>query len=304
MQTPEKLPNSWKYRYLVFPVFFVISSLPFSVLYLISDVLYVLLRWVIKYRQTVIKQNLSNAFPQKSVKEIEILKNQFYRHLSDIIVETIKGLTISEKELVKRVQFTNSQTLNQRLNQQQSVTVVLSHSCNWEWVALVSKLYINQDVFITYKPLSSLSFEHLMYHIRSRFSGIPVRMNDTIRMVNSYNRDNRTFVLALIGDQSPSNLNGCYWGTFLNQETAFLNGTAKISQKYKLPIFYLTQKRLKRGYYELAINELSINSTDTSDEIMNACVRQMEAEIIQDPAFWLWSHRRWKHKKTETLHNN
>lgn len=285
------------FKLFVYPVLFSISLLPFRVLYWISDLLYVLLYRVFKYRTMVVRQNLERVFPDTSFSEKTILEKKYYRHLADVFVETIKGLSISRSEILKRMKYPTEKNIFEVLNNEnQNAFVVLSHSGNWEWVALASQPYCPQQVYFTYKPLSNPGYNWLMHKMRTRFSGFALSMQETPRAITSLVRSKKNFVLALIGDQSPSNLNGCYWMNFLNQETAFLNGPAKLAHKFNIPIIYLKQKKIRRGYYEAYFDRYNVEG-ESSDEIMNYICESMQNEIQSQPFTWLWSHRRWKHLK-------
>ena len=282
----------------VYPIFYGISCLPCSVLYALSDFVSLLLYRVFKYRLKVVRSNLDSAFPEKSTSEKRQIERDYYKHLGDIFVEIIKGLSISEQELKKRVVYENPEILRKYTENNQACVVVLTHSGNWEWVALASQLYVDQIVLIVYKSLSNPNFNYLMYRMRSRFKGTPVNMNETVRAVSTLTAQGEAFIAALIGDQSPANLNGVHWEPFFNQETPFLNGPAKIAKKYKLPVLYLTQHQVKRGYYTAKFTDTLDSESMSSEEIMSVCIRNMQQEIQNQPHTWLWSHRRWKHKKS------
>lgn len=285
------------FKLCVYPVLYSISLLPFPVLYRISDFLFILLYRILKYRTVIVRENLKRAFPDKSHAERGKLEKQFYKHLADVFVETIKGLSISKSEILKRMKYPTTENIFEVLKiENQNAFVVLSHSGNWEWVALASQPYCPQQVYFTYKPLSSSGFNWLMHKMRTRFNGMALSMQETPRAITSLTNDKKNFVLALIGDQSPSNLNGCYWMDFLNQETAFLNGPAKLAHKFKTPIVYLRQKKIRRGYYEAYFERFDIND-HSAEDIMNYICDSMENEIQSQPFTWLWSHRRWKHQK-------
>ncbi len=297
MPFKSDIPKAGSLYYLVvYPIFYGLALLPFSILYLISDGLYLILYRIIGYRKMVVRKNLGNAFPHKSLEERRELERQYYKHLSDLFVEIIKALRISPEELKKRMHYENVEIFHELNKKKQSAVVVLTHSGNWEWIALASKLYVEQNVLITYKTLSNPNFDYLMYRMRSRFLGTPVHMTETLRAVSTLNAQNDPFIVALIGDQSPSNLNGVHWQNFLNQDTAFLNGPAKIAKKYKLPVVYLQQEKVKRGYYRARFTINMDSNQLTNEEIMASCIQSMEKEIEKQPFTWLWSHRRWKHK--------
>lgn len=293
---PDIPAASWWFRYLVYPVLYFISCLPWGVLYTISDFLNFLLYRLFKYRLLVVRENLQKSFPEKNKEELNQIERQYYSHLSDLFVETIKGLSMRKNELLERMKFPiDSNPFNDFYNKQQPVIVVLTHSGNWEWIALSSQLYCPQKVFFTYKPLSDSGFNWLMHKIRSRFGAVPMNMRETPRFVSKQIREGEPFVVALIGDQSPSNVSGVYWRKFLNQETAFLSGPAKLSEKYQMPIVYLSQSKLKRGYYSADFHTINLQKDATAEDVMDELNNAMINEIKQQPFTWLWSHRRWKH---------
>lgn len=289
-------PKPW-FRYGLYPIFWVLSCLPLPLLYVLSHFIYILLYRIIGYRKNVVRTNLLKSFPDKNIKELVRIETDFYKHLSDLFVEVIKGLSISEKELCKRLVYENPEILHELNKENKPCVVVLTHSGNWEWIALASQLFVDQTVLITYKTITDPNFDFLMYKMRSRFSGMPVHMNETLRAISTLNAQNEAFIVALIGDQSPSNLNGVHWAQFLNQETAFLNGPAKIAKKYHLPLIYLEQRKVKRGYYRARFTHVLDVENQDHTELMSDCIAQMEKEIHKQPFTWLWSHRRWKHQR-------
>jgi len=289
-------PKTW-FRYGVYPIFWLLSLLPLPLLYLLSSAIYILLYRIFGYRKKVVRTNLQRSFPEKSTIELLQIEKQFFKHLSDLFVEVIKGLSISKQELCKRLVYENPQILHDLNNENKPCVVVLTHSGNWEWIALASQLYVDQTVLITYKTISDSNFDYLMYKMRSRFLGTPVHMNETLRAISKFNAQNEPYILALIGDQSPSNLNGVHWEEFLNQETAFLNGPAKIAKKYNIPLIYLEQRKVKRGFYRARFTHvLDVEKLDHT-KLMSKCIHEMQNEIKKQPFTWLWSHRRWKHQR-------
>jgi len=289
-------PKQW-FLIGVYPIFYLLSYLPFPVLYGLSNVIYILLYRLIGYRKSVVRGNLTRSFPDKNPKEILEIERKYYKHLADLFVEIIKAITISKNELNKRMVYENPEVLQELKKMNQSCVVVLTHSANWEWIALASQLNVEQDVLITYKTLSDSNFDYLMYKMRSRFAGTPVHMNETLRAISTLNKNNEPFIVALIGDQSPSNINGVHWETFFGQDTAFLNGPSKIAKKYKLPLIYLEQEKVKRGFYRARFTKVLDVESLSHEGAMSTCIKLMQEEIEKQPHTWLWSHKRWKHKR-------
>lgn len=283
--------------YCLLPFLYLISLLPFPVFYLFSDFIYFLLYRVVGYRKKVVFENLKNSFPEKSYNELKKIEKDFYRYLCDLFLETIKTLTISRSEAVKRCKFNAKTTLlfNELANKNQSCIIVMGHYGNWEWAGNSFSLQCKQQLYVIYHPLSNKYFDKLMYDLRTRFGTKLYAMKDTMReMIRNKNEVNAT---AFIADQTPSP-DSAYWTTFMNQDTPVFWGTEKIAQKLNYPIVYITIKKIKRGYYEVD-SELLINEPKNTSlgEISELHTRKLESDIITQPSIWLWSHRRWKHKK-------
>jgi KDO2-lipid IV(A) lauroyltransferase len=283
--------------YCLLPFLYLISLLPFPVFYLFSDFIYFLLYRVVGYRKKVVFGNLKNSFPEKSHNELKKIEKDFYRYLCDLFLETIKTLTISRSEAVKRCKFNAKTTLvfNELANKNQSCIIVMGHYGNWEWAGNSFSLQCKQQLYVIYHPLSNKYFDKLMYDLRTRFGTKLYAMKDTMReMIRNKNEVNAT---AFIADQTPSP-DSAYWTTFMNQDTPVFWGTEKIAQKLNYPIVYITIKKIKRGYYEVD-SELLINEPKNTSlgEISELHTRKLESDIITQPSMWLWSHRRWKHKK-------
>lgn len=272
-----------------------LSLLPLQVLYLIADFLYYILFYVFGYRRRVVKENLRNSFPGTSEADLFVIEKKYYRHLTALIVEIIKMATISKAQLEKRFKFKNLDLIADYLDNGKSVLACSAHYGNWEWGTLAIGLHTDADVYAIYKPVSSKVFGQWFTEIRSRFGNHLIPMRQTLRAITE-SKDRPT--LFLFGnDQTPQKSESTYWINFLNQPTAILPGLEKLALRTNRPVFYLKTKVLKRGYYEVECIPLCLEPALTSpNEITIAHVRMLESIIKQEPAYWLWSHRRWKHK--------
>lgn len=272
-----------------------LSLLPLQVLYLIADFLYYILFYLLGYRRRVVKENLRNSFPNTAEAELSIIEKQYYRHLTALIVEIIKMATISKAELERRFSFKNLDLITNYLDNGKSVLACSAHYGNWEWGTLALGLHTDADVYAIYKPVSNKVFGQWFTEIRSRFGNHLIPMRQTLRAITE-SKDRPT--LFLFGnDQTPQKSESTYWISFLNQPTAILPGLEKLALRTNRPVFYLKTKVLKRGYYEVECIPLCLEPALTSpNEITIAHVRMLESIIKQEPAYWLWSHRRWKHK--------
>lgn len=281
--------------YIFLPLLYLISLLPFRVLYIISDGIYFLIFKVIGYRKKVVYQNLRNSFPEKSDDEIEKIARKFYRFFCDLILETLKTLTIGERSLKKHVKFDNPEVFKQYAEQNQSVIIVMGHLGNWELGGARFALLPYHKLYVIYHPLSNKNFNNLIVHMRTRLGNKLYAMSEVLRgMV----RDRKELTAtAFIADQTPQP-NGAYWTTFLNQDTPVFTGTEKIAQKFKYPVIYLSIKRPKRGQYVMECELLVEKPEETTEnQISEMHTKRLEKDIIENPEIWLWTHRRWKHKR-------
>ncbi len=272
-----------------------ISLLPFWLLYLLSDVLFFFIYYIFKYRRSVVQSNLANALSGKSSVERAGIEKRFYGFLADTIVESIKSISITKKELKERYQFENLEEITKHLDAGRSVIAVSGHYGNWEWGPLGIPLELDTDILVVYKPLSDMKFDHLINSIRSRFGTIMIPMKQTLRKVAEYK--NKPHVLVLVGDQTPTREESQYFTSFLNQPTAVFLGVEKIASKTNNPIIYFSIKRIKRGYYKSIVKLLIDNPKECAEyEITDAHTKELEDLIIEKPDYWLWSHKRWKFK--------
>ncbi|KOY85130.1 hypothetical protein AD998_02255 [bacterium 336/3] len=276
-------------------IFKFLSILPLSILYLMADFLYFLAFYVIGYRKEVVWQNLKNAFPNKTDKELKIIQKDFYKHLAEVFIETLKILSISKKELEKRFVVRNIEILKERLDEGKTVLVLTAHLFNWEWLSLITSLKQPYSVHFVYQELSSKFFDNLMLKIRTHFGGQPLKMQNILKDV--LQNHNQARIVALLADQSPAGNEKDHWTDFLNQDTAFFAGAEKIATKLQLPVVFGGATRLKRGHYELYFEEIYHPQEKSDNKITENYVRALEAQIQKTPANWLWSHKRWKKKR-------
>ncbi len=287
--------------YIVLPFIYLISLLPFPLFYGVCDVMFLLLYYVIGYRKKVVLQNLQNAFPDKSAKEIEQIRRRFYRYFCDLLLETFKTLSIYRAAAIRRCKLTpEAQALFDRYAaENRSIMIVMGHYGNWEWAGNTFSLQGKHHLYVVYHPLSNKYFNGLMYRMRTRFGTGLISMKDTFRDMVAHKSE--LDATAFIADQTPAP-NSAYWTTFLNQDTPVFQGTEKIARKMNYPVVYVQVQRVKRGYYEISARTLFDEPASTKDgEITTAHTQALEHDICAHPEFWLWSHRRWKHKRPEAI---
>jgi len=291
--------TTWLLKIVVVPLLYFISILPFWLLFGISDVFYVLVYYVIGYRKKVVTQNLQRSFPEKNEKEIKQITRQFYRHFCDTIFETLKVLTISKESFKKHCHFTpKALELIHRFEKQNRAFVgVLGHCGNWEWTSIAHQVYCKVILTGIYHPLSNDVFDKLIFRLRSRFGGNMVTMKDTLREIIAQKKNGIISNLGLISDQTPPP-ESAYWTTFLHQDTPVFYGTEKIAKKFNYPVIFFSMKKLKRGHYEIDGELLSEHPAELADGVITELhTKLLEQKIREQPFAWLWSHKRWKHKR-------
>jgi len=272
---------------------YLVSLLPFWLLYLVSDLLFVVLYYIIGYRRKVVQENLRNAFPEKSAAERDDLEKKYFKYLADLMMETIKMVSISKEEMQRRVMVTNPEVVKGYEAIGKSVTAVAGHYCNWEWAGF--EFSIDTRLFVIYKPLSNAAFDEFFIKTRTRFGAIAVAMKQTLRTMVTHKNEFTVTVFA--GDQTPVREQTNYFTEFLNQPTAVFLGIEKIAKMIDSAVIFYDMKRVKRGYYTYTIVPLIENSKDSAPhEITEAHVKYLDSMIRREPQYWLWSHRRWKFK--------
>lgn len=272
--------------------------MPFRILYGVSDVFFVLLFYIFGYRKKVVLHNLRSSFPQKSEQELLVLRKKFYRYFCDLFVETFKTLTISKQAMIRHcaIEEQSLALLHKLASNGESILLVLGHKGNWEWAGNTFSLLCEHQLFVIYHPLSNAHFDKLMYRMRTRFGTKLIAMKDTFKeMVRQRNVLSAT---AFIADQTPQP-NSAHWMTFLNQDTPVFEGTEKIARKLNRKVIFVSVEKVKRGYYSITVKENNVlNPLDFEEtELTEAHMRKLEEEIIKEPETWLWTHRRWKHKR-------
>jgi Kdo2-lipid IVA lauroyltransferase/acyltransferase len=274
---------------------YLLSLLPFWLLYLISDLLFVIIYHLIRYRRDVVWENLQNAFPEKNASERLAIQRKFYRYLADLIVETIKLFSITEDGISRHIKGLNTELVIDAMAEGKSIIGAVGHYGNWEIAALELSLLIEQRKVIVYKPLSNEVFDQEFKKMRSRFGATLVPMRNAVRAIVSYRRE-PTFSV-LVSDQTPVREDSRYFVNFLNQPTAVFMGIEKLAKMMNSPVVFCDIRRVRRGYYEYRFVQLFDNPKDTAEyEITKAHMAYLEQMIREEPAYWLWSHRRWKFK--------
>ena len=285
---------------LAYPILFLIyliSLLPLWILYRVADFAFFILYTVMKYRVQVTRRNLRNAFPDKSDEELHLLEKRFYRHLGDVLVETIKSFSISASSLKKRMKVLNPEFLEHYYNQGKSVIATTGHYGNWEWAAMTLSLHYDKfQAMGLYLPLKNKVFNRAMIRSRSRFGVNLVSVTEISDVMEKTKSDH--CIWGLIVDQSPGRPEKAIWLNFLHQETPVAAGTEKYARQYNMVVVYGKITKIKRGYYTLEyLPVMELPEKSAIGEITATHTSRLEEVIKSDPAYWLWTHKRWKHKR-------
>ena len=283
--------------YPVLIIIYALSLLPMWMLYGVADFAYFILYTVLKYRIQVTRKNLRNAFPDKSEDELKNLEKRFYRHLGDVLVETIKSFSISSASLKKRMKVLNPELLESYYAKGNSVIATTGHYGNWEWAAMTLSLHFDKfKAMGLYLPLKNKVFNRAMIRSRSRFGVNLVSVTEISEVMEK--TKNECCIWGLIVDQSPGKPEKAIWLNFLNQETPVAGGTEKYARQYNMVVVYGKITKVKRGFYTLEYLPVSDNAQASAiGEITSKHTACLEQVIKSDPAYWLWTHKRWKHKR-------
>lgn len=279
-----------------------LAYLPIRVLYCLSYFIYFLLYRVFGYRKKVVLNNLRNSFPQKSDEEITALAKKYYHHLADIAVELVLNMRLSPKKLFARYRITNPEITVKYFDQGRSVILMSSHYNNWEYmITSLEHQLLHHGVGVG-KQLSNVPLDKCLNKRRTRF-GTEVVFSDTVRQTFEYYHNHHVPVAyMMLCDQSPNDIHKCWWTTFLNQDTGVIYGAEYFAKKYDIPVLYYEVNKVKRGYYEITFSLITDTPKETQyGEIVEEYVHKLEQTITRKPEYWLWSHRRWKHKRPTEL---
>ncbi len=274
-----------------------LALLPLNILYLFAGLIYYLTYYIFRYRRTTVAENLMRSFPGKSPAERKKIEKQYYRNLGDLVVEFVKMRHMRPESINKRMQLLNPELLEELYANKRSLFVAIGHCGNWEWLGhKLAHLHLHKP-FAAFKPLSDPHFDDYMRSIRMRF-GLPelIPFKQTYRTLLNNKHSLNAVVMA--SDQTPTREEINFWTIFLNQETPFFLGIGKMARALDYAVLFFDIRRKRRGYYEIEIKPVTLNPAALSPhEITEKYVSLLEEAIVQQPDNWLWSHRRWKHKK-------
>ncbi|HEU4551378.1 MAG TPA: lysophospholipid acyltransferase family protein [Chitinophaga sp.] len=286
--------------YLLLIFAYAISLLPFWILYGLSDVLYLVVYHIAGYRRKVVHANLVQAFPDKSEQEIEQLSRKYYRNLTDMMVETIKLLTISPRQLRRR--FNCDLTVLQQLYEQgKSCQLHLGHNFNWEWANLFCMQGVRFPFLVVYMPITNKAVDRFFRFFREKSGSVLLPANNIRNAMVPW--QGRQYLVALVADQNPGDPRRSYWFPFLNKMTAFYKGPEMSARRHNIPVVFADIRKVKRGYYKAQLKLMFDNPLAVPEgKITEAFVQYLEKNIREQPEVWVWSHKRWKHEWKEQTH--
>lgn len=281
---------------LIYPIIWLLSILPFRVLYTISDGAYLFMYYLIGYRKKTVLYNLKTAFPEKTDEEINKLAKKFYKHFTDIFIEMIKSFTISKKEIMKRYQPLNIEVLHTLEKQNRSPILLGAHYANWEWIFNLN-LRVGFNGFAIYKKLKNPYFDKKIRATRGRYNTKLIPTKEIFDVMQQNKKNKLLSIYGFLGDQSPKPEKAYHWPYFLGVQVPAYTGVEMLSKKYDLPIVFFKTTKIKRGYYECNLKLLVEHPEKYNDyQITDLFLKEVEQQIKEAPAYYFWTHKRFKHK--------
>lgn len=281
---------------ITYPILWLFSILPFFILHLLSDMIFLLIYYIIGYRKEVVMDNLKLAFPEKEEKELKKIHKKFFRHFVDIFIEMAKSFTISEKEINKRYKYMNPEVLKEAEDNNKSIILIGSHYGNWEWIINFPQISRFKSIG-AYTRITNPYYDNLIRKNRSRFGGEFIPTSKTIKKIIENKQKNILSVYGLLSDQSPSIHKTHYWAPFLNVKVPIHTGAEMLAKKHDFTVLYMSAKKTKRSHYEITFEILTKNPREAVDyTITDEFLARTEKQIKEQPEYYFWTHKRFKHK--------
>ncbi|MEO8935039.1 MAG: lysophospholipid acyltransferase family protein [Xanthomarina sp.] len=280
---------------LIYPILWLVSILPFRLLYAVSDGLYVIIYYIIGYRKKVVKANLKLALPNKTEAELNSIRKKFYHHLCDMVLESVKSMTISEAQMKKRFTFSNVELLQKLEKENRSVALMCAHYGSWEWIFIL-QTYMNVKGYAIYKRLDNKYFDQLVKRIRAKYNSHLITTKESISVLLQAKQKGEVTMCGFVSDQSPKAEKAFHWNEFMGITVPVHTGAEMLAKKIDMSVVFFGVKKLKRGFYETTFKTIAYNPNDYPDyEITDQFLKLVEAQINEAPEFYLWTHKRWKH---------
>jgi KDO2-lipid IV(A) lauroyltransferase len=290
--------------WLIYPLLWLISILPFWLFYRVSDVVYFIVYYLVGYRKKTVTDNLKLVFPEKSSEEIIKIRKKFYAHMCDMFLENIKSISISEEELKKRFVFTNLEELRRIEKLDKSIMLMCGHYASFEWLFALQLNNLNHKAFGIYKKIRNPGFDKLINDIRRRFGAELIQNSKSTLRIAHNQKEGIRGVYAMIADQSPKSPNYKFWTDFMGKKVPFYIGSERMAKEFDMAVIYLHVDKVKRGYYKASLINIADNPTETeNNQITLDYIQHLEKQIREKPELYLWTHKRWKHLGKEIPKN-
>lgn len=282
---------------LVYPFLWVISKLPFPLFYFLSDLVCFVVYHLVRYRRKTVAYNLQLVFPEKSAQDRKEIERKFYHHMCDMFLEMIKSISISEEELSKRYVISNVEEIERILKMERSIIFLYGHYANYEWINALQLYGLQYRGFGIYKKIKNEYFDRLVHRIRGRFDAELIPTTRATKQITKNEKNNVRGIYAIIGDQSPKLSRAWYWTTFMGIKCPTFTGGEKLAKHLNMAAVYLHVEKVKRGHYIATFKTITDTPANCADhEITNTFLRHLESQIRAKPEYYLWTHKRWKHK--------
>ena len=282
---------------ITYPFLWCVSMLPFPILYLLSDFIYLIVYHGIGYRKKIVRENIALALPNLSEQERLTIEKKFFRHLCDIFLEMIKTLSISKKEMSNRFVFTNLEVYKNLEKKQKSIAIMMAHYASYEWAVSINS-FVDYEAYGIYKKINNPYFDKLVRDIRLKFKAKLITTKETIPKIIENNKLNKLCTYGFASDQTPRLQSTFHWQKFMGIEVPVHTGAEMLAKKYDMNVIFIKIKKIRRGYYEASFEVLSENVTQVpSYEISDRFMHLVEQQIHEAPEYYLWTHKRWKHRR-------
>ncbi|MEX0272744.1 MAG: lysophospholipid acyltransferase family protein [Flavobacteriaceae bacterium] len=280
---------------LAFPLLWLISMLPHPLFYGLSDIMYLLIYRVFGYRKKVVRNNLRLVFPEKSKKERRLIEKKFYRHFCDSLLEMIQGMSLTKSSIKRKYEVQNIEVM-QRIEKTKSILVPCAHYANWEWNVSINN-YVSSKGYAVYQRVNNRYFDRLIRNIRAKWNTELIPQWQTIKVVIRNHQNNVGAIYGMVSDQAPQAHRAQYWAPFMGITVPIFTGTEDMARKLDLAVVFLKVSKVGRGYYQATFIPITESGSKTSKhEITDTFLRLVEAQIREAPEYYLWTHKRWKHR--------
>lgn len=286
---------------LVYPLLWLISILPHKLFYAFSDVVFFLVYHVFGYRRKVVQENLHLVFPHKPNEEIKKIEKEFYKHMCDMFLEMVKTMNLSKEQVRKKYKVVNIEVLKE-IEKERSILIVCSHYANWEWNVSINN-YVNAKGYAVYQKIGNKYFDDFIKKVRARWNTTLITQQQTVKTVVRDKRDETIGIFGMVSDQSPQAHRAQYWSEFMGIKVPIFNGAETMARKLDLAVVFLKVSKVKRGYYQAEFIPIAESGKNTEENyITDTFLRLTEEQILENPAHYLWTHKRWKHRGKQPAH--